>query len=151
MATVSIEASLDLALLIEREGDTITAQSTKTRDDSVMPFEPFGRLSRVRTGLCSAGDFGTCGIRNPSSRQYAIIAQGLAALLDEAGGSLSQTALRQAIQDVHGCVRQHRPAGHQVRRRARTDRSERPGRVPDSADPVPHGDARDRAMQGRGL
>lgn len=34
----SIEAALDLALLIEREDDDITVKSTKTRDNPVMPF-----------------------------------------------------------------------------------------------------------------
>jgi hypothetical protein len=87
----------------------------------------------------------------PKQPQYAIIAQGLAALLDEAGGSLSQTALRQAIQDVHGC-------GDSTARQAikcADERglivSERQGEYQTAPILYRTATARDRAMQGRGL
>jgi hypothetical protein len=55
----SIEASLDLALLIEREefSDTVTVRSTKTRGDEVVPFSAIFTFEKDETGDLATARF----------------------------------------------------------------------------------------------
>ena len=53
----SIEASLDLALLIEREQDDVTVSSTKTRDDPVDPFVAHWTFEKAEDGALLTARF----------------------------------------------------------------------------------------------
>lgn len=102
----SIEASLDLALLIEREavGDHITVQSTKTRDNPVKAFEAVWAYDHDAQGALLKGRFYHVREVEPKRPEYVTIAQSIPDMLKDAdGGKMIQTALREAIQKEHDC------------------------------------------------
>lgn len=99
----SIEASLDLALLIERESDTVTLQSTKTRDDPVRPFEAMWTYEQSASRALLEGRFWHLRETTAKQPEYVTIAEGLSELIEETGGQPTQNVLREAIQQTFDC------------------------------------------------
>lgn len=102
----SIEAALDLALLIEREelADTISIKATKVRGDDVLPFSATFSKSKDDYGELSTARF--FGIANDDTRSdYAIEREILAALIDT---SMNKTELAKAVKDQLPDIGQNR-------------------------------------------
>jgi hypothetical protein len=99
----SIEASLDLALLIERESDTVTLQSTKTRDDPVRPFEAMWTYEQSANRALLEGRFWHLRETTAKQPEYVTIAEGLSDLIEDTGGQPTQNVLREAIQQTFAC------------------------------------------------
>jgi hypothetical protein len=94
----SIEASLDLALMVEREelSDTVTIKATKVRGEDVLPFTAVFTYERRPDGeLESAQFFGIAAEDNRSGE--AIEREIMVALL---GCSLNKTELTKAVKEV---------------------------------------------------
>ena len=97
----SIEASLDLALLVERSDDDLTIKSTKTRDNVVKPFvlrwtydlTDFDALYKARFWhVCTTA---------PKRAEYAVIGDELSELLAEMDAGPTQGALRAYVRTTY--------------------------------------------------
>ena len=92
----SIEASLDLALSTERDGDDLTAQSTKTRDDPVKPFTVRWTFERTPHGALDRARFWHVRTEKPRVPEYVQIGTVLPDMINGQGFD-SENALRKAI------------------------------------------------------
>jgi len=98
----SIEANLDLALLVERNGDDLVIKSTKTRDDPVSPFMVKWTFKKNEYGALDKARFWH--VANIQNEQASYITAGdeLNDLLKEMKDSPSQNKLCKAIDDTYG-------------------------------------------------
>jgi len=93
----SIEASLDLALIVEREADNVVIQSTKTRDDPVKPFEVVWTYDKDQAGALDKACFWHVKQAEEKASEHVTIGRDLAEFLDTLTPPITQTALRRAI------------------------------------------------------
>jgi hypothetical protein len=93
----SINASLDLALLVSREegSDQITVQSTKTRDDPVRPFVAQWTFEKDENGALSKAGFFHCKNVQPKEVEHVAAAHERSAIVASisADGPPNQTRL----------------------------------------------------------
>jgi len=99
----SIEASLDLALLVERELNNVTIQSTKTRDDPVKPFEVVWTFDKDATGALDKARFWHVKNTEEKASEYVTIGRDLAEFLDTLDAPVTQGDLRKAIRAGYDC------------------------------------------------
>ncbi len=98
----SIEASLDLALIAEREADDLTLRSTKTRDDPVRPFVAKWTYTKNGDGALDIARFYHVRTEAPQVPEYIQIARELPDLLD-GNGADSHNAFRKQIMEEFEC------------------------------------------------
>jgi len=98
----SIEASLDLALSIERAGDDVTIQSTKTRDDPIKPFVARWACDKDQRGALVGARFWHVRNVTPPLPEYVEIGERLDGILADLGGRANQSALWAAIREREG-------------------------------------------------
>jgi hypothetical protein len=100
----SIEASLDLALLIEREefSDTVTVRSTKTRGEEVLPFSGIFTFEKDLAGNLETARF--YGVSSEDTKSNTAIRREI--LIAAATGGLNKkslaTAAKEALKDQAG-------------------------------------------------
>ena len=95
----SIEASLDLALLVERVEDDLTIRSTKTRDDPVRPFTVRWTFDKTPEGALDTARFWHIEEAQPTLPAYVQLAQDLPALLQGMASPPNQSQLVKAMAD----------------------------------------------------
>jgi len=100
----SIEASLDLALLVERQEDDLTIHSTKTRDDPVQPFVVRWTYERGRRGMLNTGRFWHISTVEPDVPDYVRIARELPMVLETFDKPPNQSTLRKYLVDEYDCA-----------------------------------------------
>lgn len=98
----SIEASLDLALIVERSDDDLTIRSTKTRDNPVKPFVARWTYDLDDHGALLCARFWHICTTGPKTPEYVKIAGGLPDLLKARLDAPNQTQLVKMIGDTHG-------------------------------------------------
>lgn len=98
----SIEASLDLALSIERAGDDVTIQSTKTRDDPIKPFVARWAYDKDQRGALLGAMFWHVRNVTPPLPEYVEIGERLDSILADLGGQANQSKLWAAIRETEG-------------------------------------------------
>lgn len=101
----SIEASLDLAILIERDGDDITVRSTKTRNDPVRPFRARWTWEQDEHGTLQAARFWHLERLETIRPKYLVAADELPDILGDMEGRPNQTQLCERLRDAYGLSR----------------------------------------------
>ena len=101
----SIEASLDLALLVERSDDDLTVRSTKTRDNPVAPFVARWTYELDEHGALSRARFWHIATTKPKQPRYKEVGEELPELLAEMEGSPNQSRLTERIMDTYDIKR----------------------------------------------
>jgi len=96
----SIEASLDLALLVERMEDDLTIRSTKTRDDPVRPFVVRWTYDKTAEGALDTARFWHIEEAQPNVPEYVRLAQDLPDLLRGMDAEPNQSGLVKEMADV---------------------------------------------------
>lgn len=98
----SIEASLDLALLVERTDDDLTVRSTKTRDNPVKPFTLRWTYALTDQGALHKARFWHVCTTAPHRPEYKVIGDELGDLLTGMDKSPNQAGLRAQIRGTYG-------------------------------------------------
>lgn len=109
----SIEAALDLALLVEREpyADTIKISATKVRGDDVLPFRAQFTYEHDDRGELETAEFFGLGTEDTNSTQA--IEKTIKEILSS-DGAMNQSELKKAIKDelpevgmnrIHDCIK----------------------------------------------
>ena len=96
----SIEASLDLALLVERMEDDLTIRSTKTRDDPVRPFICRWTYDKTPEGALDQARFWHIEEAQPNVPEYVRLGQDLPYLLRGMDTEPNQSALVKEMADL---------------------------------------------------
>lgn len=113
----SIEASLDLALLVERMEDDVTIRSTKTRDDPVHPFTARWTFDKTPDGALDTARFWHIENVPPPLPVYAQVAMDLPELLKTLGKVPNQSEL---VKEIAGAFQMQRKGALQAIRYAVT-------------------------------
>ena len=101
----SIEANLDLALLVERNGDDLAIKSTKTRDDPVSPFMVKWTFEKNKYGALNTARFWHIANIQTEQAGYMTAGDELPDLLKGMEESPTQNKLCKAIDDTYGLKR----------------------------------------------
>lgn len=101
----SIEAALDLALLIEREGNDITVKSTKTRDNPIKPFIARWSYQANEWGALEWARLWHIKDLQPDMPEYQRLALKVPEILAELDPDPSKTKLAKAIEDAAGVTK----------------------------------------------
>ncbi len=101
----SIEAALDLALLIEREGNDITVKSTKTRDNPIKPFIARWTYEANQWGALEWARLWHVADVQPDMPEYQRLALKVPDILAELEPGPSQTKLAAAISEASGVTK----------------------------------------------
>jgi len=107
----SIEASLDLALLLERDGDDLTIRSTKTRDDPVKPLVVRWTFERTEFGALKTARFWHLETTAPKVPEDQRIAEELCDMLIGRDEMPCQRDLVHELCDLYGVSRRVALAG----------------------------------------
>lgn len=97
----SIEASLDLSLMVERVEDDLTIGSTKTRDDPVRPFLARWTYEKTLEGALGEGRFWHVEQLQPKLPAYAQVARDLADLIAGMDTAPNQSELVKAVGEAY--------------------------------------------------
>ncbi len=97
----SIEASLDLAILIERAGDDLTVKSTKTRDDPISPFVARWTFDKTEDGALNKARFWHVEELKAKRPEYITAGEELPDLLRGMLEAPNQNQLAKAIGDTY--------------------------------------------------
>lgn len=98
----SIEASLDLALLVERNGDDLTIRSTKTRDNPVNPFVVKWTFEKNSDDALYSARFWHIGSAEPDTPQYLTAGDELPDIIKNLEENPSQNKLCKILDDTYG-------------------------------------------------
>lgn len=97
----SIEASLDLAILIERAGDDLTVKSTKTRDDPISPFVARWTFEKNQDGALEKARFWHVEELKAKRPEYITAGEELPDLLRGMIDAPNQNQLAKTIEDTY--------------------------------------------------
>lgn len=95
----SIEAAIDLALLVKRKGDTITVQSTKTRDNPVHTFQADWVYEQTVQGALWTAGFRYAGTPEPDGSKSEYQPEQIREILNNMTSVPNQSELKKQVRE----------------------------------------------------